>query len=78
MNKVVSFLKKKDLYYCVARYYLGGQMIGYGLLKIQGMQCKIITPFSAWGADIGASFGVAADVGVPRVFVLVPDIAGIL
>jgi hypothetical protein len=48
MNKLVSFLKKKDLYLCIARYVLGGEMMGYGLLKIIGLQTKVIIPFSAW------------------------------
>jgi hypothetical protein len=48
MNKIASFFKKKDLYFCIARYVLGGEMMGYGLLKIVGLQTKIIIPFSAW------------------------------
>jgi len=48
MKKLVSFLKKKDLYLCIARYVLAGEMMGYGLMKIVGLQAKIIIPFSAW------------------------------
>jgi len=48
MNKIISFLRKKDLYLCIARYVLGGEMMGYGLMKIVGLQTKIIIPFSAW------------------------------
>lgn len=48
MNKAASFLKSRDTYLFIIRYALSMEMMGYGLLKIIGLQTKVFQPFSAW------------------------------
>ncbi len=57
MNKVTSFLKKKDLYLGIVRYLLAGEMMGYGLLKAIGLQAVFVFPFSAWQRPLEEAIG---------------------
>jgi hypothetical protein len=47
MDRIIAFLKKKDLYLGVIRYILGIWMITYAVVKILRVQFVII-PFSMW------------------------------
>jgi hypothetical protein len=47
MGRIITFLKKKDLYLGLVRYLLGLNMIAYGLTKILRTQFVVI-PFSLW------------------------------
>jgi len=57
MKNIAEFLKKKDLYLGIVRYILAGEMIGYGLLKIIGMQAVFVFPFSGWQHPLEAATG---------------------
>lgn len=52
MKQIISFLKKKDLYYAIARYTIAAIMLRFAVMKIYGMQFATVMPFSSWGQSL--------------------------
>lgn len=52
MKNIISFLKKNDLYYAIARYALAAIMLRYSVMKVYGMQFATVLPFSSWGQSL--------------------------
>jgi hypothetical protein len=52
MKNIITFLKKNDLYYSIARYALAAIMLRYSVMKICGMQFVTVLPFSSWGQSL--------------------------
>jgi hypothetical protein len=52
MNKFVTFLKKKELYYTLTRYTIAAIMLRYSIMKVIGMQGVTVLPFSSWGQSL--------------------------
>lgn len=52
MKQIISFLKKKDLYYSIARYAIAAIMLRFSVMKIYGMQFATVMPFSSWGQSL--------------------------
>ncbi len=52
MKSIISFLKKNDLYYAIARYALAAIMLRFSVMKICGMQFATLMPFSSWGQSL--------------------------
>ena len=72
MNKILSYLRKKDLYLFIARYLLAGEMIGYGLLKVVGVQAVFVFPFAGWQHPLEEATGSQLTcLGVHRLYSLV-------